>query len=344
MTHATRANAWETLGQNFPTALTDINAVRAAARLDWEPVEEPQYRRVLTGMDAQGEPVYDFQQVPGFKYVLRSDDPATILDSANATYQLFGHGEMMAIADAIMGIYRGRAGDGLEFVAGGPIYNGRKVWLCAKLGREVFLPGDASPYVKHLVLSNAHDGTGSLKVLPVAERISCRNALHRAEMDAKARMAAFTFRHTPGIDRRVQAAKTALEATMGQLDKIEETAADMLTVKLSTAARTEILHEHAVRLVLRRDLKDIKTRADIAASPVAMSAVNATVDELVMLLGSPTCQGIDGTAWGVYQAIVEHADHIRPTLSADRYLARTILDRSPDKLTGFQIIQELHRR
>lgn len=328
---AVRQTPWAALGQQFAAPVTDMKALRDAAGLNWEPNEEPQFR-FRNGAH---------EEVPGYKWVTHSTT-GNVIASATSTFKLFSHDDMLNIADTLLDL--APKGITLEYQAGGTLYGGKRVWLCAQLGEPIFLPGDNSPYVNHLVLANNHDGHGSLKVLPVEHRIACANALHRAEMDAAGRMAAFTFRHTSGIDRRVADAKKALSATMAQFHRVQETGKELLAVKLSKAGRSEILAEHALRVVLRRDLKGIKTREDVAASPVALSAVNATVAELEVLLGSATCDGIQNTAWGVYQAMVEHADHMRPTLSPDRYVVRTVLDRSPDKLEGFKVLQDLHRR
>lgn len=330
-TLAVRPTPWQTLAQDFATPVDNTKELRQAAGLDWEPLTEPQYRM------RNGAPV----EVPGYKYVVHSGTDA-VLDSANEKYQIFSNERMIQIAGTILGL--APKGLDLKYVAGGPLYGGKHVWLCAELGAEMFLPGDESPYVRHVVLSNRHDGHGALKVLPVAHRIFCANSIHRAELDAANRMAAFTFRHTSGIDKRVDAAKAALTATLAQFSQVEKIGTDMLGVTLSPETRHGILEEHALRVVLRRDLKGVKTPADVRNSPVALSAVNSTVAELEMLLGSPTCDGIQNTAWGVYQAMVEHADHIRPTLSPDRYVARTVLDRSADKLDGFRVLQSMHRR
>jgi phage/plasmid-like protein (TIGR03299 family) len=328
---AIRTTPWAALGQQFSAPVTSIKELRDAAGLNWEPAEEPQYR-LRNGA---------YEQVPGYKYVTHSTT-GNVIASTNSTFNLFSHADMLSVANTLLEL--APRGITLEYQAGGPLYGGKRVWLCAQLGEPIFLPGDNSPYVNHLVLANNHDGHGSLKVLPVEHRIACANALHRAEMDAAGRMAAFVFRHTSGIDKRVADAKKALAATMAQFNRVQETGKELLGVKLTKAGRSEILAEHALRVVLRRDLKGIKTPADVKASPVALSAVDATVAELETLLGSATCAGIQNTAWGVYQAMVEHADHMRPTLSPDRYVVRTVLDRSPDKAEGFKVLQELHRR
>lgn len=330
-TTAVRPLPWQALEHDFATPVTDVKTLRQAAGLDWEPATEPQYRK-------RGDV---FETVDDLKYVTRGEG-GPVLASAHARYYMFGHERMLAVADDLLGL--APKGISMQYVAGGPLYGGKRVWLCAQLGKELYLPGDDSPYVKHLVLSNSHDGHGALKILPVEHRITCANSIHRAEMEAGGRMAAFTFSHTSKMDKRVDDAKTAMAASMAQLSKVEDTGTKMLDVKLSRTARADILGEHALRVVLRRDLKGIKNAKDLANSQVGMSAVNATVAELDMLLGSSTCAGIQDTAWGVYQAMVEHADHIRATSSADRYVVRAVMDRNPDKAEGFKVLQAMHRR
>lgn len=331
LTAPARPLPWAALGHQFAKPTTSTKALRTAAGLDWEPITEPQYRK-------RGDV---FELVPGFKYVSHSKTGA-VLDSATDKYAVFGHEEMLNVAQDLLSVVSGK-GVTMEYVAGGPLYGGKRVWLCAQLGEELYLPGDKSPYVRHVVLSNNHDGHGALKVLPVEHRIFCANSIHRAEMDAAGRMAAFTFKHTSGISKRVDDAKKAMAASIAQLSKVEQMATGLLGITLSRSAQHAIMEEHALQVVMRRDLKGITSRNDAYNSPVVMSAVNATVAQLEMLLHSPTNKGIENTAWGMYQAMVEQADHMRPSTVPDRYVVRTVIDRNPDKQAGFQVIQALHR-
>lgn len=339
-TQSHRTPPWVHVQQQFDTTPGTIDALRVAAGLTWEPYTEAHPPRFI-GMDAQGHPVYDETVADRFKYVLHSGT-GHVIESTKSTFHLFTHAQMFNAAEQIVQAAAGKQLP-MTWVAGGELNRGGHVWLCAQLGEEIYLPGDQSPYVNHMVFSNRHDGHGALKILPVGFRIACSNAIHAAEMDAHARMAAFTFRHTSPLTRKLDKAVAALAATVENLTEVHDTARQMLAVKIRPELRSEILSEYALRMVINQDNGRGSNREVHLASPHSMKTINATVADLQTILASQTCTGIADTAWGIYQAIVERADHVRSVKETDRWVARTIMDPQPVKALGMQVIRELHR-
>lgn len=321
--------AYEMVGKPLPEqiTLTNINAIRAQIGLDWEPATEPQYR---VRRHANG--VEEVEEVKGMKYITRGIG-GPILGGGRDAYELFGNGELFGIAEAV-GQAAVDEGHEVKFVAGGELHGGKKVFLLADLG-TVELPGDPSPHARFMTLLSGHNGGGAVKVLGTDMRWRCTNALRLAEMDAKAAGAAFSFRHTSRIAKRVEDSKKAIIAAMTQHDRLAERSAELLAKRIKPEEASAYLSRFALAQVVSK--ADPQREGIAAASPQRQHAVVGVERELTRIFASATCDGIRDSAYGPFAAAVEYLDHARASASPDTLFDRTMVTTERGKKLAYEL-------
>lgn len=329
--------AFEQIGAPTPAIITasNIAEARRATGLTWEPAAEPQFRRRLAGGTAL-EPLHEYSRVDGLKYVTR-DPGGPVLGSAKSTYTLFSNAELFAVAEAI-GVAALHAGRAVRFVSGGELDGGRKVFLLADLG-VTEIPGDPSPHVRYMTLLSSHDGSGAVKVLGTDMRWFCTNALRAVELAAAATGAAFSFRHTAKLTRRLADAQKAITAALVQHDSIETVTRELLTRKVSTAQASQFLSQYALARVVSKG--NPQRAAQAALSPQRAYAVAAVEAELRRVYASTTCDGIRDTAYGPLAAVVEYLDNTRRAAGPDARFTRTMIATEPGKVLAHRILHSL---
>lgn len=120
-----------------------------------------------------------------------------------------------------------------KWLAGNAIDGGKKIWLCAQLGREVMLGGDENERAIPLMfLSNGWDGGTSLTITTSPTRIACLNGL-TIPLPNFQRM--WRGRHTSGLTdvKRLKVARETLELSIGYFDAWSEEMERLMTKPLS---------------------------------------------------------------------------------------------------------------
>jgi phage/plasmid-like protein (TIGR03299 family) len=96
-------------------------------------------------------------------------------------------------------------GEGVRYDTAGTQQNGKKVWLLAKLPEQYIVIGDRiSPY---MVISNSHDGSGSINVAMTPIQVVCQNTLNLALSSGKR---IWTTMHTGDVKSKLSEAKKTL--------------------------------------------------------------------------------------------------------------------------------------
>lgn len=149
----------------------------AASGLSWGIRESSVY-------DAAGKPM------KGYKALCRTDTGAQ-LSIVKDTYSTIDN-SVFGFFDAVC------KKQNAEYVAGGSLDGGRRVFLSARVGRMEIQRGDEVDC--NLILLNSFDGSSSLRALICPWRLVCSNQLSRA---AKESVANISIRHTSGINDRV---------------------------------------------------------------------------------------------------------------------------------------------
>ena len=190
-----RETPWHGLGTRVMEAPSSKEALGLAG-LDWKVVQEPVY--------TQAE-----ELIEGYKANVRDTD-RKVLGVVTNRYRIIQNEEAFGFTDAMLG-------EGVRYETAGSLQGGRKVWLLARLPHEYIISGERiSPY---LVFSNAHDGSGAVRVALTPIRVVCNNTLNLALSTAKR---SWSMMHTGNVQEKLEEAKDTLfraEAYMDSLGK-----------------------------------------------------------------------------------------------------------------------------
>jgi phage/plasmid-like protein (TIGR03299 family) len=331
--YSVREPMWHGLGKVLDDYPGSWNEARVLAGLDWDPVEVPCYE--VGNLYADGRA--DVKLIEDFKQIKRSDNDKR-LAIGPSTYEIITHDAFGEIFEAIL-----ETSDGLiKYETAGSLEEGKKVWVLAKLGGEIHLPGDPSASQPYLALCTSHDGTAALRALATNVRIVCRNTWTAADMDATKRGTAYSFKHTKNWRLRVEDAKKVLAGARENIDHTVELATAMLREKVNANQATWFIKEFALHRTIANTVgKQPFGKAALEerlAQPRVQQSLNGTIAQLMKIMDSDTTKGIRGTMYGLVQAAGEFADHHRDTKNAETYFSRTMLvDKEPLKQAAVRL-------
>lgn len=304
----------ELLLDEYPESWDDA---RMAAGLMWEPVDVPLYSQPAPGK---------FRPVTDFKAIAR-DDTNEILAVPSSGYQVITHAEMGEIVEAIVD-----SETGVRFETAGSVKGGRQVWALARLDEPFQIPGDESLTFPYLGILNAHDGTAACKALYTMTRVVCWNTWQAASAEGDATGAQYVFRHTGDIAEKIAAAKEALGGLRAEAARYREMCEALVKINIDDAV---------LRTFLSEFIPSPAEHGEQISDRVAANIETARGVFLGLYNESPTVDGVRGTAYGLWNAATEYADHLRAYRTRDSYLGRTILGKDRIKAKALDTITEL---
>lgn len=211
-----RTTPWHGLGIRVDEALTAEEALQKSG-LDWE----VQTRAVQTD---QG------QVIPGYQANVRSTDQK-VLGIVSDRYRIVQNREAFDFTNALLG-------EGVRYETAGSLFDGKKVWLLARLPEKYIISGDEiSPY---LVFSNAHDGTNAIKVAMTPVRVVCNNTLNLALSTAKR---IWSTKHTGDMDNKLEEAKSTLLMAQEYMIRLGAGIEELNRIRLRDQQVEELINE-----------------------------------------------------------------------------------------------------
>lgn len=303
-----REMPWHRMGAILPSHPTREEAQQLAH--PWEPISQPIYTSEPT-ISESGDLGHGFTEITSHKAIQRSDSGAT-LGVVGKGYEPVTNTEMWDIAEAVQG-----GGVDVRYETAGSLAGGAKVWILLRLDEPIKIDGDPrGETIPFYALQNSHDAGGTFRGQATMTRIVCANTSKVADLDAKTRGTEFSFRHSKNVGQRIEQAREALAGWRYSLEQWKAMSEHLLTVEMS---------DDDVLAYLDRWLPE--PDAQIASERVRRNAADARA-EWFGSLRSVTCEGIGNTAYGVLQASVEYAEHLRNAHTDESRFRRSYLERS----------------
>lgn len=191
-----------------------------AAGLDWNVVSMPVYQE--NGL-----------LIPGYKANVRDKDNM-VLGIVSGRYKIVQNTEAFEFTDSLIG--ETENGE-VRYETAGSLYNGKKVWLLAKLPTTKVLDDDVEPY---LCFANSFDGSGAVQVCITGIRVVCQNTLNIALNTAKRK---WSTKHIGDMQSKLEEAKLCLRMADSYMANLDVEADRLANAKLHEEEIEQILDE-----------------------------------------------------------------------------------------------------
>lgn len=277
---------WHKYGESFEEAFTSEEALEHAG-LDYE-------------VDLQ-ELSTPTATVDNYKAVVRTDNDR-ILGVVGNNYQPLQNRDAFRFFDALV--------DGKEarYETAGALKGGRQIWLLAKIAGQIPIIKD-DVVDKYFLLTNRHDGLGSVsgRITPI--RVVCSNTL-TAAMGRTVREEVRIV-HRGNVANRLEFAGTLLAKVGAFYDELSEVYRKFAMTSMKEAQMRsyigEALRPYGGVKTEQEILEQAKDEQDVPSARL-VTEVNRVM-ELVDTGRGTDIKGVRGTLWGTYNAITEYIDH-----------------------------------
>lgn len=276
---------WHGLGTDVDHLMTANEALRYAG-LDWRIVQKPLY---IEGPAALTLQAAAFDEVPGVTANVRDSD-GTVMGIVTKRYKVVQNDEAFNFTDEIVG------NSDAHYETAGALNHGKRVWMMLRMPTFKILDDYIDNY---LVVTNTHDGKGSLKAALTPTRVVCANTLTLSLEEARR---TWSVRHTGEISKKLAEAQRALEISAAY-------------ARAMTARAEEMASKHVSRVDVVRML-DILYPIDPEASVAILARREIARNVFFTAWNQPDLANFRDTAWGVYNAVADVESHKGSTRSS----------------------------
>jgi phage/plasmid-like protein (TIGR03299 family) len=271
---------WHRLGVNVDRAQTSDEAIGLAG-LDWRVESWP-----VRAFDAETDRSI---HVPN-KVALVRDDTKAVVGVHSESYAPLQNRDAFGFMDSLV------QDDVLRYETAGSLKGGKVIWMLAKLPGSIELAGGADVSHPYMLLSNSHDGTQAIRVMPTAVRVVCQNTLRMAH--GRRGQRGLSIRHTGRIESKIAEAREVLGLAVKQTKAYGEQVSALAGKSLK---RAEALAYFEGVVPIERGASERTKRA--------VDKTRGRLMELFMDEPANTLKGIEGTAWAALNAVTQYVDH-----------------------------------
>ena len=261
---------WVKLGKKVDEAVDSEQALKLSG-LDWEVIQKPV--QIIGGA-----------AIPGFKANVRSTDDK-FLGMVSDRYKVVQNRDAFAFTDMLLG-------EGVKYETAGSLFNGKRIWLLARLPETQILGDDVIPY---LCFTNGHDGYHSIKVCCCHTRVVCNNTLNFALSNAPR---SWSTRHVGDLASKMEEARRTLHLANAYTEE--------LAVVADQLANTTVSEDE-----VRKILDNTFPVAPEATERTKQNAEDMKESFMICML-APDLIKFAGSAYQVAQAAADYADHRAP--------------------------------
>ena len=282
---STTSESFRAAGIDFTTKLEDIFYQGDLEGLDWG--EEASDRNVV---------------IPNFKMHVRCDTGEQ-LGMVSDGYKPFENSEMADFIDALQD-----ANPNVSLESCGSTDKSRRIFALLEMPTVVeAVPGDEIK--TYILVSNGHGGKASFMAHPLAIRSTCNNALNLTR-ESRAR---YSFRHTGDTPEKLERIMAFL-SNSADAAKLFQTQVTALVEKQMSSSDT-VFFLMDVYKATNPSMAELDADEWEKAQEKRFSTL-CRWNELVEN-DNNTIPGIEGSLWGVFNAITEWQDHERGRSASD---------------------------
>ena len=284
MTAWAGSTPWHKLGTKTDGLMTSQEALKKA-HLDWQ-VEKLPLRYVDTnGLVSTVPETYGVFRNDGEKYVPLTRNGKAV----GKVWKAWQNVDALSFIDELFQTHDGK----IEVC--GALGNGERVWVLARMPNNIVLDG-VDTINQFLLISNCHDGTGSVVIMLTPIRVVCSNTLSMALRQGSDFV--WRIRHTGKKDTHLQKVLEIFAEANESFYAWGEQAAQLLDIEMSLDEAKEYFID-TLQLKRNKETDNLATRGQ--------GMLNKCV---ALLAGDNNKVGnMEGTAWAAYNAVTEYIDH-----------------------------------
>lgn len=222
-----------------------------------------------------GRPV----KVEGKTAIVRETDN-TILGITSTSYEPFQNHEVFSFADSLV------AEEGARFTAGGQLRGGKQIFAVMELPETIKIGGE-DDHKFYIFLRTSHDGSAAISAYITPIRVFCTNTQTAVIRTAVNR---WSVRHTKDAREQLKIAVDTLNFAHKYEEEFKKTAEGLLLKKISNERAEIILDDVLPPHIKKRD---------------------EAVEEIMDTYLTSKNNEYQETAWGLYNGLTEHYDHMR---------------------------------
>lgn len=271
-----REKPWHGLGTIVEEAKTSKEAIELAG-LNWNVVNKPIYT--------------DGMKIPNYVANIRDSDNS-VLGIVTNRYQIVQNSEAFDFTDSLLD-------EQVKYETAGSLFNGKKIWLLAKMPSTKILDDEVEPYI---CFTNTHDGSGAVRCIMTPVRVVCNNTLNLALSTAKR---AWSTRHVGDIMQKLEQAKKSLGLANNYIEELSKTADIMANTKISEEEVNNIVGS---LFPINEEDSDRKK-----------NNMKQMRDGFISCYFAPDIAKFMNTKWGVINAAADFADHMIPNRKTEKY-------------------------
>jgi phage/plasmid-like protein (TIGR03299 family) len=263
-------------------------------------------------------------EIPGKKALVR-EDTGKVLSVMGNSYEIVQNAEAFSFVDEILG------GPDVRFHAAGSLHDGARIWLSAKMDREIYIGGDVDEKIDpYVMFANSHDGSLAVSCWITPIRIACQNALTYSMRTAKR---SWKARHTKNVMGKTIDARSMLGIASRYFDDLEEIGNRLIETKVSGWQMNKMVEA----LLPMPEGKRVDEVEDGRAKTLTMNRR----EKVWECIRAEDLGNISGTAWGFVQAVADWDDHYRTAKNEDVRLSRVMFGDSTYKERSLTIAKEV---
>ena len=294
---AVRKAAWFKAG--VAVEATSASEVASQAGLDWTVSLHDMTATYTVPGENGTNIVKDYIPIENKKAVIKTTPygQTSAIGVVGNRYKVFQNAEIFGALDNLID------SSGLRYAAAGEYDGGAKVWMLMETPMEMTIAND--PHSAFLLAKTSHDGSSSVLIKPVIERLFCMNQINK--IYKKTNKYTYSLNHTSNAFLSVSEISNIIQLTYDMANEYT-TLADMLLAK-------EASHKHAKNYFK----KVFPLPSKIEESPYSMlsqgekkqhtRAVRARDLAFNIYSMSETQENIRGTEFGMWHAVIEWADY-----------------------------------
>lgn len=291
---ASTEKAWHGLGQIVEGAMTSKEAIELGG-LDYQVIKKPLFTEV------NGQKI----EVADNFVTLRSDNNDTLGVVGNR-YEIVQNADAFSFFDAIVG--QGQA----IFETAGALGKGERIFISAKMPDYIRIGNTDDITEVYVILTNTHDGSGSVIAAITPVRIVCANTLRMA---LKNTINKVSIRHTKNVESNLMEAHKLLQISNNYITEMKAT-----------------MNALALKKVTDKQVYDLVNNLFPSTSENTTRIDNLRQQVLTDYFAGVGQEKIKGTAWGVVNGLTHFTSHSKGYHSAESKFDNLIMDGTSTKL------------